>query len=269
MERATTSRYGPGARFGGARSRRGGVPTTLPPSGRPAAPRPASSPSPSSCRRRHRRARWRSRCPASWWSRTGSTSPPSATSSPTSGRWARPRPGLRHPRMPTGPRHERAIGVPRLALAAVRLQPHGRRHRRRPGQADAAGPRRPRPAGGRRRLRRRQRRGRDVRTRRRPRQPVRPGRPPRPAPGRRRGARRAGRDDQHRRHLHVPVGRGRPPHGAVRGRRAAQRRPARVRAGQPAHLPRRAQGAGRRPRPPVLDLPPGRLSITVRQTGLG
>ena len=36
---------------------------------------------------------------------------------------------------------------------------------------------------------------------------------------------------------------------------------------QPAHLPRRAEGA-RRHRPADLGLPPGRLSITVRETGL-
>ena len=38
MERAATPRFGPGARFGGARSRAGGVPTALPPSGTAAAP---------------------------------------------------------------------------------------------------------------------------------------------------------------------------------------------------------------------------------------
>ena len=103
--------------------------------------------------------------------------------------WARPPAGLRHPRMPTGHLMTRAVGVPRLALAALRLHPHRRRHRRRPGEAAAGRPGRPRPRRGRRRLRRRRR----LRARRRDRQPLRPRRPARPALRRRGAGRRAGR----------------------------------------------------------------------------
>ena len=46
--------------------------------------------------------------------------------------------------------------------------------------------------------------------------------------------------------------------------RAALRRPARVRRAEPPHLPRRAQGA---PGTGPASAPPGRLSITVRETG--
>ena len=102
MDRATTSRYGPGARFGGARSRRGGVPTTVPPSGPPAGS-PAGQ------------LALALELPA--------TAPARPVAEPLPGvvvvpdwldlaaqrdlvadfrRWARPPAGLRHPRMPTG-----------------------------------------------------------------------------------------------------------------------------------------------------------------------
>ena len=68
-------------------------------------------------------------------------------------RWAVPPAGLRHPRVPAGHLMTRAVGVPRLALAAVRLQPHGRRHRRRAGEAVARRRDRARPPGRRRHVR--------------------------------------------------------------------------------------------------------------------
>ena len=61
---------------------------------------------------------------------------------------------------------DRAVGVPRLALAAVRVQPHGRRHRRRAGQAVAGRRRRARPSSRRRHVRSRRRRARTSPTRR-------------------------------------------------------------------------------------------------------
>ena len=106
-------------------------------------------------------------------------------------RWAPP-PGRAAP--PAGadrPPDERAVGVPRLALAAVRLQPHRRRHRRRAGQAAARRPRRAGPAARSPTRTAPTARRRRVRTRRRDRQPLRAGRPPRPAPGRRGAVRRA------------------------------------------------------------------------------
>ena len=75
----------------------------------------------------------------------------------------------------------------------------------------------------------------------------------------------ARRHDQPRRHVRVPDGGG-PPHVTVH-RRPGERRPARVRRAESPHLPRRAEGA-RRHGTGRLGLPPGRLSITVRETGL-
>ena len=55
--------------------------------------------------------------------------------------------------------HECAVGVPRLALAAVRVQPNRRRHRRRAGEAASTRHRRPGPRRGERHVRADQSRG--------------------------------------------------------------------------------------------------------------
>ena len=156
--------------------------------------------------------------------------------------WAAPPAGLRHPRVPQGHLMTRAVGVPRVALAALRLLPHRRRHRRRAGEAAAARARRPRSACRRRVVRRRSPVQHRVRARRRDREPVRAGSAPRSAPGRRGAVRRTRRHHQPRRRLRVPHGRRRPPDVAVHRRRAALRRSARVRRREPSHLPRRPEG---------------------------
>ena len=79
---------------------------------------------------------------------------------------ARPRRGVPVVGTPTGgpappagadrPPDERAVGLPGLALAAVRLLEDRRRHRRRAGEAAAGQRRHPRPPGRRRHLRSRQ-----------------------------------------------------------------------------------------------------------------
>ena len=143
-----------------------------------------------------------------------------------------------------GPPDERAIGVPRLALAALRLHADGGRHGRSAGEAAAVRDRRARPGG----------RGRDVRRRTRP-----PATRPDAAivnlyaPGARLGLHQDGEEPSAAPvvtislgdTLHVPARRRRAPHRPVHRRRAALRRPPRLRRRQPAHLPRRAEGPRR------------------------
>ena len=162
-------------------------------------------------------------------------------------RWALPPAGLRHPRVPAGPPDERCS---RCASAGT----GSRTPTRRTADDTDGAPVKPLPAD----LVELARRAvadtfgaaqaQSTRPTRRSSTSTRPGARLGSAPGRRGAVGRSGGHDQPRRHVRVPPGRRRPAHRPVHRRRAALRRPARVRRPQPAHLPRRAQGA-RRHRP--------------------
>ena len=231
-------------------SRLGGVPTVLPPPGaapgRPARARPR--------RRRPTRPRAPATCSpdvvhvAGWLDADA----PARRSSPTSGGGPCRRPGC----ATRGCRPGHLMTVQSVCLGwhwqPVRLQPHGRRHRRRAGEAAARRPRRARPAGP---------------------SPTRSAPPAGDryapdaaivnlyAPGARLGLHQDGEEPSDAPVVTISLGdtcvfrlagvdRRTSPFTDVELR---SRRPARVRRRQPAHLPRRAEGA-RRHRPGGLGL---------------
>ena len=160
---------------------------------------------------------------------------------------------------------ERAVRVPRLALAAVRIQPHRRRHRRGAGQAASVWDLPTRPTSRRRHVRRADRGA--LRTGRGDRQPVRGGCAARPPSGRRGAIGRA------RRH-HQRGGRTRVFRIVGVERRTAPFVDIPLRSGDllvfggPSRrvyhgVPKVYDNTG----PRGLGLPSGRLSLTVRETG--